>query len=130
MALSGRPSVDIRDDLRGLYSGAVSLDWHPGLCQTVFCEDQGLEFDALMALFGFNKQKVLASAEKYVQQGKLQNAISEYEKVVKNDAKDLTVNNTVGDLAPRRDRESGRVLQIRWRCLCWPGFHGQGHRHV
>ena len=33
-----------------------------------------------MALFGFNKQKVLASAEKYVQQGKLPNAISEYEK--------------------------------------------------
>ena len=54
-----------------------------------------------MALFGFNKQKVLANAEKYVQQGKLQNAISEYEKVLKNDAKDLTVNNTVGDLYSR-----------------------------
>ena len=66
-----------------------------------FGEDQGLEFDALMALFGFNKQKVLASAEKYVQQGKLQNAISEYEKVLKNDPKDLTVNNTVGDLYSR-----------------------------
>lgn len=66
-----------------------------------FGEDQGLEFDALMALFGFNKQKVLASAEKYVQQGKLQNAIAEYEKVLKNDAKDLTVNNTVGDLYSR-----------------------------
>src|SRR5208283_767000 len=55
----------------------------------------------LMALFGFNKQKVLASAEKYVQQGKLQNAISEYEKILKNDAKDLTVTNTVGDLYSR-----------------------------
>jgi|CZKD01.1.fsa_nt_gi tetratricopeptide (TPR) repeat protein len=54
-----------------------------------------------MALFGFNKQKVLASAEKYVQQGKLQNAITEYEKVLKNDAKDLTVTNTVGDLYSR-----------------------------
>jgi len=54
-----------------------------------------------MALFGFNKQKVLASAEKYVQQGKLQNAISEYEKILKNDAKDLTVCNTVGDLYSR-----------------------------
>src|SRR5579864_393642 len=54
-----------------------------------------------MALFGFNKQKVLANAEKYVQQGKLQNAISEYEKVLKNDSKDLTVNNTVGDLYSR-----------------------------
>jgi tetratricopeptide (TPR) repeat protein len=54
-----------------------------------------------MALFGFNKQKVLANAEKYVQQGKLQNAIAEYEKVLKNDAKDLTVTNTVGDLYSR-----------------------------
>ena len=50
-----------------------------------------------MALgFGFNKAKVLASAEKYVQQGKLQNAIGEYEKVSKEDPKDLTVLNTIG----------------------------------
>jgi tetratricopeptide (TPR) repeat protein len=54
-----------------------------------------------MALFGFNKQKVLSSAEKYVQQGKLQNAITEYDKVLKNDPKDLTVANTVGDLYSR-----------------------------
>jgi len=55
-----------------------------------------------MALgFGFNKAKVLNSAEKYVQQGKLQNAITEYEKVVKEDPKDLTVLNTIGDLYAR-----------------------------
>jgi tetratricopeptide (TPR) repeat protein len=51
--------------------------------------------------FGFNKQKALSAAEKYVQQGKLQNAIAEYEKILKNDAKELTVNNTVGDLYAR-----------------------------
>jgi tetratricopeptide (TPR) repeat protein len=51
--------------------------------------------------FGFNKQKVLSAAEKYVQQGKLQNAITEYEKVLKADNKDLTVANTVGDLYAR-----------------------------
>src|SRR5205814_2299422 len=40
-----------------------------------------------MALgFGFNKQKVLASAEKAVQQGKLPNAIREYEKIVREEA--------------------------------------------
>ncbi len=50
---------------------------------------------------GFNKAKVLGSAEKYVQQGKLQNAIAEYEKILKNDPKDLTVLNTVGDLYAR-----------------------------
>jgi tetratricopeptide (TPR) repeat protein len=51
--------------------------------------------------FGFNKQKVLSAAEKCVQQGKLQNAISEYEKILKHDPKDLTVMNTVGDLHSR-----------------------------
>ncbi|HLY92479.1 MAG TPA: tetratricopeptide repeat protein, partial [Candidatus Angelobacter sp.] len=55
-----------------------------------------------MALgFGFNKVKVLAQAEKFVQQGKLPNAIAEYEKVIKEDPKDLTVLNTVGDLYVR-----------------------------
>lgn len=52
-----------------------------------------------MALgFGFNKAKVMAAAEKFVQQGKLPNAIAEYLKVTKEDPKDLTVLNTVGDL--------------------------------
>jgi tetratricopeptide (TPR) repeat protein len=51
--------------------------------------------------FGFNKQKVLSAAEKFVQQGKLQNAITEYEKILKADPKDLTVMNTVGDLYAR-----------------------------
>jgi pilus assembly protein FimV len=51
--------------------------------------------------FGFNKQKVLSAAEKYIQQGKLQNAIAEYEKILKADPKDLTVTNTVGDLHSR-----------------------------
>ena len=51
--------------------------------------------------FGFNKQKVLSAAEKFVQQGKLQNAIAEYEKIRKHDDKDLTVINTIGDLYSR-----------------------------
>src|SRR5882724_3928513 len=59
--------------------------------------------------FGFNKQKVLSAAEKFVQQGKLQNAITEYEKIIKADAKDLTVLNTVGDLYSRLG-ESDRAI--------------------
>jgi len=51
--------------------------------------------------FGFNKEKILSAAEKFVQQGKLQNAIAEYDKVLKHDADDLTVNNTIGDLYAR-----------------------------
>lgn len=58
-----------------------------------------------MALgFGFNKAKILSAAEKFVQQGKLQNAIAEYEKVLKQDPKDLTVLNTIGDLYARLGR--------------------------
>jgi len=60
--------------------------------------------------FGFNKQKVLSAAEKFVQQGKLQNAIAEYEKVLKNDPKDLTVMNTVGDLYSR-DGQAEKALE-------------------
>jgi tetratricopeptide (TPR) repeat protein len=55
-----------------------------------------------MALgFGFNKAKVLAQAEKCVQQGKLPNAIAEYEKIIREDSRDMTVLNTVGDLYAR-----------------------------
>jgi tetratricopeptide (TPR) repeat protein len=55
-----------------------------------------------MALgFGFNKAKVLASAEKNVQQGKLRQAIDDYEKIAAKDPKDLTVLNTIGDLYGR-----------------------------
>ena len=69
-----------------------------------------------MALgFGFNKQKVLASAEKAVQQGKLQNAITEYEKIIKEDPKDLTVLNTIGDLYARvgnNDKAAGYFKRV------------------
>src|SRR5258708_5339467 len=51
--------------------------------------------------FGFNKQKILSAAEKYVQQGKLPNAIAEYEKVLKGDPKDLAGTNSVGGLYSR-----------------------------
>jgi tetratricopeptide (TPR) repeat protein len=61
---------------------------------------------------GFNKAKVLSAAEKYVQQGKLQNAIAEYEKILKHDAKDLTVLNTVGDLY-------ARIGQVDEACNCF-----------
>lgn len=51
--------------------------------------------------FGFNKAKVLASAERNVKQGKLNHAIADYEKVIKEDPKDLTVMNAIGDLYAR-----------------------------
>jgi tetratricopeptide (TPR) repeat protein len=60
--------------------------------------------------FGFNKQKVLSAAEKFVQQGKLQNAIAEYDRVLKHDDKDLTVSNTIGDLYARLG-DNGKAIE-------------------
>jgi pilus assembly protein FimV len=60
--------------------------------------------------FGFSKQKALSAAEKYVQQGKLQNAIAEYEKILKADPRDLTVLNTIGDLYARIG-DNGRAIE-------------------
>src|ERR1700733_1355151 len=64
-------------------------------------QDEARSWSLMAFGFGFNKQKALGNAEKNVQQGKLQNAINEYEKVLKADPKDLTVMNTIGDLYSR-----------------------------
>ncbi len=67
-----------------------------------------------MALgFGFNKAKVLAAAEKFVQQGKFTNAITEYEKIIRHDPKDLTVLNTIGDLHARLGKTQQAVECFR-----------------
>ena len=63
--------------------------------------------------FGFNKQKALSAAEKFVQQGKLQNAIGEYEKVLKADPKELTVSNTIGDLYARLGQSDKAIDRSR-----------------
>lgn len=51
--------------------------------------------------FGFNKQRSLDAAERFVQRGELQPAIAEYQKVLANDPADLMVTNAVGDLYSR-----------------------------
>ncbi len=48
-----------------------------------------------------NKAKILKSAEKYVLQGRLSAAISEYQKIVESDPNDLPILNTMGDLYVR-----------------------------
>src|SRR5262245_48152132 len=48
-----------------------------------------------------NKAKVLKSAEKYVIQGKISHAITEYQKLIKEDPTDLPLVNTLGDLYVR-----------------------------
>jgi tetratricopeptide (TPR) repeat protein len=69
--------------------------------------------DNQMLGFGFNKTKVLASAERHLQQGRLQQAIAEYQKILKHDARDLTVLNTVGDLYARANQASEATACFR-----------------
>jgi pilus assembly protein FimV len=67
-----------------------------------------------MALgFGFNKTKVMQAAERNVLQGKITNAIAEYEKVIAHDARDLTVQNTLGDLYARTGRTEDALQCFR-----------------
>lgn len=63
-----------------------------------------------MALgLGFNKAKILQTAEKYVAQGKIANAITEYRKILKKDPRDLMTLNTVGDLHVRAGNNEDAV---------------------
>ena len=61
----------------------------------------------------FNKAKILKSAEKYVQQGKIAPAIDEYRKIVDADPNDLTMINTLGDLCVRAGRTEDRLGRRR-----------------
>ncbi len=51
-----------------------------------------------------NKARIIRDAEKYVTQGKIRQAISEYQKIVKSDPKDVLVLNTIGDLYLRQGK--------------------------
>jgi tetratricopeptide (TPR) repeat protein len=50
------------------------------------------------AIMGFDKVKAMRSAEKYVAQGKIRQAIAEYRAVVDNDPRDIATLNMLGDL--------------------------------
>jgi tetratricopeptide (TPR) repeat protein len=53
-----------------------------------------------------SKAKLLEDAERYILQGKIQPAISEYLKIVDLDPKDVLILNTIGDLHLRQNRTS------------------------
>jgi tetratricopeptide (TPR) repeat protein len=55
---------------------------------------------------GDNKSKLLRDAEKYVLQGKLAQAITEYQKITKSDPNDVLTLNTIGDLHLRMGKAS------------------------
>lgn len=59
-----------------------------------------------MAFFSraFDREKTIKQAEKYVQQGKVEAAIKEYEAVAKAEPGDVTISNILGDLYQRVNR--------------------------
>ncbi len=57
----------------------------------------------------FDKQKVMRSAERYLTQGKIRAAISEYAKVVQQDSKDISTLNMLGDLYVKIDEKDEAV---------------------
>ncbi|MBI4442545.1 MAG: tetratricopeptide repeat protein [Acidobacteria bacterium] len=59
--------------------------------------------------FGFDKNKIQQTAEKYVQQGKLAPAIEEYKKILNKDPGDVTTLTAVGDLYLRSGRNPEAV---------------------
>ena len=63
--------------------------------------------------FGFNKEKSRANAEKYLQQNKLQNAVSEYEKILEVEPRDLAILNTVGDIYSRLGQNEKAIERFR-----------------
>ncbi|MBI1954860.1 MAG: tetratricopeptide repeat protein, partial [Acidobacteria bacterium] len=58
---------------------------------------------------GFNKNKILQAAEKYVLQGKVQAAITEYNKILQKDPQDLMTLNTIGDLYVRAGQNDAAI---------------------
>jgi len=63
--------------------------------------------------FGFSKEKSRANAERYLQQNKLPNAISEYEKILQVEPHDLAILNTVGDIYSRLGQNEKAIERFR-----------------
>lgn len=62
---------------------------------------------------GFSKEKSRANAERYLQQNKLPNAISEYEKILKVEPRDYATLNTVGDIYARLGQNEKAIERFR-----------------
>lgn len=61
---------------------------------------------------GFNKEKSVRAAEKYLAQGKIPNAIQEYARIVAADEGDITALNMLGDLYSRTGKNAEAVISF------------------
>lgn len=71
----------------------------------------------------FDKAKAMRSAERFVAQGKLRNAISEYRAVVDNDPRDIATLNMLGDLYAKNNQK-GEAVKCYLRVA--EHYHNQG----
>ena len=58
----------------------------------------------------FDKVKAMRNAERFLSQGKIRSAISEYERIVENDPKDYSTLNTLGDLYVKNSEANEAVV--------------------
>jgi tetratricopeptide (TPR) repeat protein len=58
---------------------------------------------------GFDKAKAISAAEKYLAQGKIPSAISEYRRIVERDPNDYSALNTLGDLYARTKKTADAI---------------------
>ncbi|HLL72525.1 MAG TPA: tetratricopeptide repeat protein [Pyrinomonadaceae bacterium] len=58
---------------------------------------------------GFDKAKAISAAEKYLAQGKIPSAISEYRRIVERDPNDYSALNTLGDLYARTQKTQDAI---------------------
>jgi tetratricopeptide (TPR) repeat protein len=58
---------------------------------------------------GFDKAKAISAAEKYLAQGKIPSAITEYRRIVERDPKDYSALNTLGDLYARTKKTQDAI---------------------
>ncbi|NNE99467.1 MAG: hypothetical protein HKN25_10655, partial [Pyrinomonadaceae bacterium] len=63
---------------------------------------------------GFNKSKVKRSAERYMTQGKISEAIREYRLIIENDPKDINTQNILGDLYSKSDETQAAVTCYKY----------------
>ncbi|HEY0084058.1 MAG TPA: hypothetical protein VGB61_14870, partial [Pyrinomonadaceae bacterium] len=58
---------------------------------------------------GFDKAKAISAAEKYLAQGKIPSAITEYCRIVERDPNDQSALNTLGDLYVRVNKRQDAI---------------------
>src|SRR6266496_4122793 len=98
--------------------GTVSqTHWDTGIFgTTTHFLAKGAPRSAFMAFkfgFGYSKEKSRANAERFLQQNKLQNAIAEYEKILKAEPNDLTIANQIGDIYTRLGQNEKAIERFR-----------------